>query len=156
MHASLCVDFAVIQSQCCELSIPIPRKLVPVQASLHGLYCRATGGGRDYGAACSIKQDVYGVVGKSLYSGGSWEGLTDDNCLLGHKLVILKVDKERCKARESVDKRYVTDRWLELAYVEEALRSLEKRSSADRLLMFRVFGDQYCAQKQLAATLGNF
>lgn len=79
-------------------------------------------------------------------------GLTDGKLLLEHQLVDFKVYKERCKARESEDKKSVIDCEVELANVKEAMRVLDERVLTDRSLIHSAVEDHNSIQEQLATT----
>lgn len=79
-------------------------------------------------------------------------GLINENCRLEHQMVVLNIDKERHKPRESTNRRFVTDSKVELATVKKAMCVLEERASSNRSLMLSTIQDRDNWQDHLATT----
>lgn len=83
-------------------------------------------------------------------------GRTDENHGFRHQIIVFNVDGGCFRAREATRKKGNTDTKLKLANVKEAMRALEVRVSADRLLMLSAVEDYNSAQDHLGTKLARF
>lgn len=141
LHASLLVDYAVIQSRCRELSIKVPGNAWDVFGlALQGLQAlQAVEETRTRIAGLRATKVELSVKVCVLEDPES--GVIDEDCPLELQSVVLNADEERRKALEFEGKMDVTDAKVELENVKEAMRVLEEQASTDRLLTLSAVED---------------
>lgn len=141
VRASLCGDFAAIQSPYRELSIPVPENGGTVfwfaLQVLDTLYAADETKAR----VVALEATETELSARVHLLEGHDRRLIYENHRLEHQTVILNVDKQRGEAGESVDRRSIPDTMVELANVKEAMHAHEERASADRSMRLSAFDD---------------
>lgn len=152
MCVNLCVDFASIWLQFCELSITDPDKACTIfEKELQGFdalqvvhetrVCIAEVGTTEIQLLSKVRILRY-----------QRELLTDENRYFENQVVVLCVNKGCCEACESGGKRANADKKDDLANVQKAMCAVEEQESTDPSLRLSAVEDLNSGQDQLATT----